>query len=103
MTDERGPRERAYDEHIAPLMGQIIAACKAHGIPFVASFELELQAAACDGGPMYCTSIIVPASASPHMRGLARAARPQRVVEAFAETIETLPDGGKRTTLRRVT
>ncbi|KVE87768.1 hypothetical protein WI99_11600 [Burkholderia cepacia] len=31
-------KERIYDEQISPLMTQIIAICKEHGIPIVASF-----------------------------------------------------------------
>ena len=31
-------KEQIYDEQISPLMTQIIAICKEHGIPIVASF-----------------------------------------------------------------
>lgn len=31
-------KEQIYDEQISPLMTQIIAVCKEHGIPIVASF-----------------------------------------------------------------
>ncbi len=34
-------REQAHDEKISPLMTQIIAICKEHQIPFVASFQLD--------------------------------------------------------------
>jgi len=58
MTDDaRGPRERAYDEHIAPLMTRIIEIANAHKIPFVASFELDLQEGDAADDPMLCTSI----------------------------------------------
>lgn len=33
-------REAAYDEHISPLMTQVIALCKEHKIPLLASFDL---------------------------------------------------------------
>lgn len=33
MSDNRGPRERAYDDEIAPLMTQIIETAKQAGIP----------------------------------------------------------------------
>lgn len=33
--------EAVYDEQIAPLMTQIIAICKEHGIPMAATFEYE--------------------------------------------------------------
>lgn len=41
--DERGPLERAYDAEIAPLMTQIIAACKRAKIPVVAGFQLDFK------------------------------------------------------------
>lgn len=49
--DERGPRERAYDEHIAPLMARIIELSKEHDIPMLASFQLD--------GDMVCTTVIL--------------------------------------------
>lgn len=51
-----GPREAAYDESIAPLMEQVIALCRAHNIPVVASFELDTD----DEGPLYVTTQILP-------------------------------------------
>ena len=43
MSDYEVPpvqdKEAVYDEQIAPLMAQILAVCKEHGIPMVASFE----------------------------------------------------------------
>ena len=42
MTEQSYPAfdlEQVYDEKIAPLMSQIIAICKAHAMPFVASFH----------------------------------------------------------------
>lgn len=56
-----GPREAVYDEHINPLMAQIINICKANGIPFVASFELETDE---EEGPLLCSSALVPEGAS---------------------------------------
>jgi hypothetical protein len=41
VDDERGPRERVYDEEIYPLMAQIIAICKRSDIPLVANFRLD--------------------------------------------------------------
>lgn len=41
MDDERGPRERVYDEEINPLMAQIIAIAKRADIPMVANFRLD--------------------------------------------------------------
>jgi hypothetical protein len=41
MSDERGPRERAYDEEIYPLMERIITIAKANDIPMLANFQLD--------------------------------------------------------------
>lgn len=37
-TSPAPSKEQIYDEHIAPLMTQIIELCKAHGIAMLASF-----------------------------------------------------------------
>jgi hypothetical protein len=52
-----GPRETIYDATIAPLMAQIIDTCKANGIPFVASFELDGDE---EAGSIFCNSAFVP-------------------------------------------
>lgn len=44
MSDEDrevGPKEKIYDEQIAPLMTQIIAICKEHGLGMHATFVLD--------------------------------------------------------------
>jgi hypothetical protein len=38
ITEKVEDRESVYDEQISPLMRQIIAICKANGIPMFASF-----------------------------------------------------------------
>lgn len=49
--------ESVYDEQINPLMAQIIAICKEHNIPFVASFAYAQQDEdEEDGGTDLCTS-----------------------------------------------
>lgn len=50
-----GPKEAYYDEHIAPLMDEIIARCKAGRVPILASFELDAN----DDGPLFCTTAIL--------------------------------------------
>lgn len=57
MSDNRGPRELAYDEHISPLMTQIIALCREHSIPMLASFELDYEEE--HGGALHCTTFLV--------------------------------------------
>lgn len=54
MTPRKGPKEKAYDAEIAPLMTQIIAISKRAGIPMHASFALD--------GDLACTTHIVEAS-----------------------------------------
>lgn len=41
LMDSTGPKEAAYDEHIAPLMTRIIEVCHAHKINAVAHFILD--------------------------------------------------------------
>jgi hypothetical protein len=99
--DNRGPMERAYDDEIAPLMKQIIAACKRAGIPMIAQFQLDEKD---NGEPLYCTTNIVPAFgavASDHIKGLANRLRPPGPV-CLAETHVTLPDGSKQITIKRM-
>lgn len=69
--DERGPRERAYDEHINPLITKVIEACKAHGIPLVCAFELDRGA---DGEYLHCTTAVTRDEDGPHIQHVARAA-----------------------------
>lgn len=55
--DTRGPRERAYDEHMAPLVKQLIALAKAHKIPLIVNAELDPN----DGDandPMHCSTCV---------------------------------------------
>jgi hypothetical protein len=55
QEDQRGPRERAYDERISPLMTQIIAAAKEAGIPLFFSAVLDREGPARDEF-MVCTT-----------------------------------------------
>lgn len=58
--DTRGPRERAYDEHFFPLVEQLIALSKEHGIPLFLDATLDRDH---PEGPMHCTTR-VPAGAT---------------------------------------
>lgn len=59
-------RERVYDDEISPLIAKVVAICKEHDIPMVASFQLNddregLSDTNDDGedlGPFFCTSIL---------------------------------------------
>lgn len=48
-----GPKEAAYDEHIAPLMEQIIKLCDEHKINAAATFSLTDE-----NGSLFCTTIL---------------------------------------------
>lgn len=56
-------KEETYDNEIAPLMTQVIATCKANGINFVATFELDMDEE--EGRPLHCSSGIVLPGAGP--------------------------------------
>lgn len=58
MSDT-GPMEAAYDEHVAPLMTKIIAACQEAGIPMFATFFLDDDDGEGDRGLM-CASLLTP-------------------------------------------
>lgn len=48
-------KENVYDNEISPLMGKIIAICKEHGIPMIASFTYENGE---ELGPGRCTTLL---------------------------------------------
>lgn len=51
-------KESVYDERISPLMGKIIAICKEHEIPVVASFLLKSPDTS-GGNEQRCTTALV--------------------------------------------
>jgi hypothetical protein len=84
--DSRGPKERAYDDLISPLMSQIIQACKDNGINVVAGFELDFTEDKQDH--LFCTTRVVNEGASDRMKRLSLASAPARA-EFAAFTITT--------------
>lgn len=76
-----GPREKAYDDLIAPLMTQIIGHCQSHDIPVVATFQLDDDGGA--DGPMFCTTIIVREGDHQAMHAAAAATRPGSQIVAM--------------------
>jgi len=52
MLTEKWDEERTYDERIHPLMAQVIAICREHRIPMLASFAYRNG----DDGADYCTT-----------------------------------------------
>lgn len=62
MSKKRKPtKEQIYDAQISPLMVQIIAICKQHKIPVVATFGLGQD----DNGDLHCTTVIIPKDFEP--------------------------------------
>lgn len=104
MTDDdnRGPKERIYDDEIAGHMSAIIATCKRVGISMLATFELDPVEE--DGGmPLCCaTRLPLPEFAVDRHREAARLIGPQSSSCTFVETAETAADGTKRIAIRRV-
>lgn len=84
-------REAVYDEKISPLMTQIIAICKEHDIPMVASFQYNDDRP--DGEPQRCTTIILNQETAP-CEVLEAAARVLRPVRHQMMTLKVLDGGG---------
>lgn len=82
-----GPKEDAYDEHIAPLVGEIIALCKAHGINAFATFALDPDE---DDKPLMCTTCLPIDKGDEHGYALTQklldVARPRAQFAAFTIT-----------------
>lgn len=57
--------EEIHDSQIAPLMNQIIAICKEHGIPMVADFQLSTGE-----DPLYCATVVLGEGRSEYMNKL---------------------------------
>jgi hypothetical protein len=81
--------EAVYDEQISPLMTQIIAICKRHRIPMLASFQYsgELD----PSSPGMCTTRIPFAGESERFRQAVDVIYPAPTVAAF--TITTTKPG----------
>lgn len=54
-----GDREKAYDEHISPLVAKIIDLCQEHQIQMVMSFDVDEPDK--EDGRMLCTSALLDA------------------------------------------
>ena len=87
-------KEEIYDEQINPLMAQIIEICKDNKIAFLANFRLEED--------LVCTSAVLEPDCDPSPQQLEAfdILYKREPVFAFAETIETKPDGTKHITIR---
>jgi hypothetical protein len=88
-------KEQIYDECICELMERVIAICKEHKIALIADFALDED--------LHCTTALLDAEYNPSASQLQalRALKPKPSV-AFAETHETMPNGSKRISIRRI-
>jgi hypothetical protein len=97
-------KEEVYDSTVFPLMQQIIETCRAAGIGFIASFELDADPDD-PADPLRCTTIIPPDNggefASPAMREGRDALKPE-APRALAITETTKPDGKVVLSVRRI-
>lgn len=96
--DTRGPRERIYDEQISPLMTQIIAICKEHDIPLVATFQLDDERGEKAEG-FCCSTALVPEDACRSVKEAYAGAYPKR---ASPMMISTYDADGKLTQMTAV-
>ena len=63
-------KEEIFDEHIQPLMAQILDLCKQHGIAVAISFDVT-DAEAEDATPLYC-SLLLPDETGSFPEGLVK-------------------------------
>lgn len=71
--DSRGPKERVYDEFCNPLIAQLIALAKQHGISLIVNMELDRRE---DGEMLQCTTIVGPIPVQPAVLKAALLLRP---------------------------
>lgn len=70
MSTEQFDLEEIYDEHIAPLMEQIIAICAKHKLPIAATFEYATDD--------FCTTTMGFDRASERMQGIIEKMKPRQ-------------------------
>jgi len=88
-------KEKIYDDQISPLMVQILAICKDNKIAMIAAFMLA--------GDLHCPSSMLTPEHEPSKSQLdAWELLKPRKAFAMAQTTETLPDGNKKITIRRI-
>lgn len=93
------PREKAYDELIAPLMTKIIEACKEHKISMLCNFLIGgKEDGEGEAGPLFCTSALLGEEYASTRKQLA-AYRELKRSNAFAMAITQTDD---LTTIRRI-
>jgi hypothetical protein len=89
-------KEHVYDTQIAPLMTQIIAVCKMHGIAMLASYAIHGPEGAGSEDDLYCTTHL-PAELGIYDPVLARATQSLGIRRLSVATIKTVEPDGKTT------
>ncbi len=92
-------KEAVYDAEISPLVKQIIALCKEHRIPLVATFQIGNDEER--GGFFSTTRLPFTPESSQRLHDLAAAAEPGKRV-LFAETEFTDARGTQMISIRRM-
>ena len=80
-------REAIYDREISPLVTRIIALCKEHDIPRIASFDLDDDRDSEERNGLKCSTAILPRNASKTLQDAFDALDPKPFFAAF--TIRT--------------
>ena len=73
MTQENFDLEKVYDEQIFPLMAQIIAICREHRMPLLASFLYRVTGEGDDQEQSFCTTVLNERLGERHSEEIARA------------------------------
>ena len=93
MEKEPYDLEDVYDEKIAPLMDQIIAVCKEHKLPMVASFQYM-------GDDLCTTALLFEEREICHeLEAAFQAVKPQRRPPPLNKITLTKADGSKEITV----
>ncbi len=84
-------REAIYDRDISPLMTRIIALCKEHDIPMLASFDLDDDRDGEERKGLKCSTAILPRSASKCLHEAFDAINARPMFAAFTIVTEREP------------
>lgn len=93
-------KEERYDNEIAPLMAKILEICKAAKIALIADFALDDSE---ESEGLHCTSALLAHDFGPSEAQIdAYELLKPKPSYAFAETHQTMEDGSKRISIRRI-
>lgn len=89
-------KEEAYDSLINPLMAQIIAICKEHRIPVLASFTLDAESG------LHCTTTLLEDEWEPSEEIIAASKELFRESGASLMTLTTKNERGETTAIETI-